>query len=164
VSLRYLPEHAEAALLALELAEKEASYLAYTQRTLFSLPIDLAWVQELKNRQDLAEKIDAFVSRFARLQDHIGEKLIPRFARLLGESPKTFLDILSYAERMEWVKAAEEFIGARKLRNLLVHEYMNNAQLFLEALLSADRATHQLIGIVSRMRQQAQSVNLPLAP
>jgi len=160
VSPRYLAEYAEPALLALELAEKEVSYLAYTQRTLFSLQIDLAWVQELKNRPDLAEKIDAFVSRFARLQDHIGEKLIPRFASLLGEAPKSFLDILSYAERMEWVEAAEEFIGARKLRNLLVHEYMDNAQLFLDALLSADRATHQLVGIVGRMRQQAQLVNL----
>ena len=162
MSPRYLPEYAEPALLALELAEKEVSYLLYTQRTLFSLQIDLAWVQELKNRPELAEKIDAFVSRFARLQDHIGEKLIPRFASLLGEAPKSFLDTLSYAERMEWVEAAEEFIGARKLRNLLVHEYMDNAQLFLDALLSADRATHQLVDIVGRLRRQAQSVNLRL--
>ena len=162
MSPRYLSEYAEPALLALELAEKEVSYLLYTQRTLFGLQIDLAWVQELKNRPELAEKIDAFVSRFARLQDHIGEKLIPRFASLLGESPKSFLDTLSYAERMEWVEAAEEFIGARKLRNLLVHEYMDNAQLFLDALLSADRATHQLVDIVGRLRRQAQSVNLRL--
>ena len=162
MSPRYLPEYAEPALLALALAEKEVSYLLYTQRTLFSLQIDIAWVQELKNRPDLAEKIDAFVSRFARLQDHIGEKLIPRFASLLGEAPKSFLDTLSYAERMEWVEAAEEFIGARKLRNLLVHEYRDNAQLFLDALLAADRATRQLVDIVARMRRQAQSVNLRL--
>jgi uncharacterized protein YutE (UPF0331/DUF86 family) len=160
VSLRYLPEYAEASVLALQLAEKEASYLAYTNRTLFSQQIDLPWVKKLEKREDLAEKIDAFVSRFARLQDHIGEKLIPRFASLLGESPKSFLDVLAYAERVGWIDSAEEFIGARKLRNLLVHEYMSNPELFLEALLSADRATHQLIEIVNRMRLQAQSISL----
>ena len=62
MSFAYLPEHAENALFALELAEREAAHLAYTHSTLF------------------AKKIDAFVGRFGRLQDHIGEKLIPRFA------------------------------------------------------------------------------------
>lgn len=76
MSLAYLPEHAENALLALalelELAEKEVAHLAYTHPTLFAQSIDLQWVQNLAQREDLAEKIDAFVSRFGRLQDHIG--------------------------------------------------------------------------------------------
>ena len=33
MSLRYLPEHAEGALLALDLARKEAAHLQYTHRT-----------------------------------------------------------------------------------------------------------------------------------
>ena len=103
MSLRYLPEHAESALLALSLARKEAAHLHYTHRTLFAQPIDAAWVQQLTTRDDLAEKIDAFVSRFGRLQDHLGEKLIPRFAALLGETPKSILDTLAYAEKMQWV-------------------------------------------------------------
>lgn len=87
MSLAYLPEYAEKARLALALAHKEVAHLAYTHRTLFALPIDRRWVQSLAEREDLAEKIDAFVGRFGRLQDHIGEKLIPGFAALLGESP-----------------------------------------------------------------------------
>lgn len=160
MTMRYLPEHAEGALLALELAEKEASYLAYTHRTLFAQAITLSWVKRLAERDDLAEKVDAFVSRFARLQDHMGEKLIPRFANLLGETPKSLLDVLAYAERMEWIASTEEFIGARKLRNLLIHEYMSNPELFLEALIAADQATQQLQVIVTRMRQQAQNIGL----
>ena len=95
VTLRYLPEHAENALLALDLARKEAAHLQYTHRTLFELPIDALWVQQLETRPDLAEKVDAYVSRFGRLQGHIGEKLIPRFTALLGESPKSMLDVLA---------------------------------------------------------------------
>lgn len=164
MSLRYLPEHAENALLALELARKEAAHLRYTHRTLFALPIDAAWVAQLSSRDDLAEKIDAFVSRFGRLQDQLGEKLIPRFAALLGEAPKSMLDVLAYAERMQWIESAEVFIGARKLRNLLVHEYMSDAPLFLQALLSAREAAEMLFRTVAAIEAEAAALGLPPRP
>lgn len=160
MSLAYLPEHAENAMLALELAEKEAAHLAYTHRTLFAQPIDLQWVQALVEREDLAEKIDAFVSRFGRLQDHIGEKLIPRFAALLGSEPKSLLDNLAYAEKTGWLDSAEAFVSARKLRNLLVHECMAEAELFLESLQAADEATHMLINVVAGIKQQANTLGI----
>lgn len=160
MSFAYLPEHAENAMLVLELAEKEAAHLAYTHRTLFAQPIDLQWVQALVEREDLAEKIDAFVSRFGRLQDHIGEKLIPRFAALLGSEPKSLLDNLAYAEKTGWLDSAEAFVSARKLRNLLVHEYMAEAELFLESLQAADEATHMLINVVARIKQQADMLGI----
>ena len=160
MSLRYLPEHAESALLALDLARKEAAHLQYTHRTLFAQPIDAAWVQQLTTRDDLAEKIDAFVSRFGRLQDHLGEKLIPRFAALLGEAPQSVLDVLAYAEKAQWVESAEAFIGARKLRNLLVHEYMSDTQLFLQALLSAREAAEMLFRAVAAIEAEAAVLGL----
>ena len=99
MSLRYLPVPAKNALPALELARKEATSLEYAHRTLFAVPIDAVWVEQLAAQPELAEKVEAFVSRFGRLQDHFGEKLIPRFAALLGESPKSLLDVLAYAEK-----------------------------------------------------------------
>ena len=160
MSFAYLPEHADNALFALELAEREAAHLAYTHSTLFAQQIDLEWVKAIANNEDIAEKIDAFVGRFGRLQDHIGEKLIPRFARLMGELPKSLLDVLAYAEKMQWLDSAEEFVGSRKLRNQLVHEYMTSPELFLEALLAADEASRLLIEIVSRIRKQAFDLEL----
>jgi len=160
MSLRYLPEHAEGALLALDLARKEAAHLQYTHRTLFAQPIDAAWVQQLTTRDDLAEKIDAFVSRFGRLQDHLGEKLIPRFAALLGEAPQSVLDVLAYAEKVQWVESAETFIGVRKLRNLLVHEYMSDTQLFLQALSSAREAAEMLFRTVAAIEAEAVALGL----
>jgi len=162
MSLRYLPEHAETALLALELARHEAAHLRYTHSTLFAQTIDTTWVQQLHERDDLAEKVDAFVSRFGRLQDHLGEKLIPRFAALLGESPKSMLDVLAYAEKMQWIDKAEDFIGARKLRNLLVHEYMSDAQLFMQALLAAGQAAEMLFGTVAKLEAQATALGLQI--
>ena len=160
MSLRYLPEHAENALLALELARKETAHLLYSHRTLFAQPLDAVWVQQLNSREDLAEKVEAYVSRFGRLQDHLGERLIPRFAALLGETPKSMLDVLAYAEKMHWLESAETFIGARKLRNLLVHEYMSDAQLFLQALLAAREAANMLFGTVQAIDAQAESIGL----
>ena len=160
MSLRYLPEHAENALLALQLARKEAAHLSYTHRTLFAMQIDAVWVQQLAAQAELAEKVEAFVSRFGRLQDHLGEKLIPRFATLLGESPKSLLDVLSYAEKMQWLASAESFISARKLRNLLVHEYMADAELFLAALLEAQGAAQMLFSTVEAIEAQAAAVGL----
>lgn len=169
MTLRYLPEHAEPALLALELARKEAAHLRYTHRTLFAQPIDADWVKQLNARDDLAEKVDAYVSRFGRLQDHLGEKLIPRFAALLGESPKSMLDVLAFAEKMQWIENAEIFIGARKLRNLLVHEYMSDAELFLQALLTVREAAEMLFDAVTAIEAEAVAVgvldkNQPLDP
>jgi hypothetical protein len=155
MSIDYLAEHGDLACIALELAERESEHLRYTWRTLYQEPIDRAWVENLAKREDLAEKIDVFVGRFGRLQDHIGEKLLPAFARLLGGQPKSLLDVMAYAERMGWVKSAEEFIGARKLRNLLVHEYMTEPDLFLEALIAARVATELLFDVVSTVKQEA---------
>lgn len=160
MSFTYLPEHAESALLALGLAEKEMSHLAYTHRTLYAQPINLQWVQALVEREDLAEKIDAFVGRFGRLQDHIGEKLIPHFAELLGELPKSLLDALAYAEKIGWLDSAEEFVGARKLRNLPVHEYMTDTELFLESLQAADGATRMLMDVVVKIKRYADTIGL----
>lgn len=137
MTLRYLPEHAPAMQQALELARREAAHLLYSQQTLFALPIDLAWVNSLGEQPVLAEKVEAFVSRFARLQDHIGEKLLPRYAALVGESPKTLIDTLAFAERAEVLSDANTFIAARRLRNALVHEYMFDAQVFFDNLLEA---------------------------
>lgn len=101
MSLRYLPEHAQPALLALDLVRREATHLRYSQSTLFALPITLAWVQDLGEQPELAEKVEAFVSRFGRLQDHLGEKLLRHMAALVGENSKTLLDTLAVAERLE---------------------------------------------------------------
>ncbi len=82
MTIRFLPEYADNARHSLEMAERAVAHLKYSHTTLFAQAIDLEWVDSLKEREDLSEKIDAFVGRFGRLQDYIGEKLFPLFAAL----------------------------------------------------------------------------------
>lgn len=161
MSLKYLPEHAHATLLALELAHKEAKHLRYSQTTLFALPINLAWVQSLSHQPEVAEKVEAFVSRFGRLQDHLGEKLLTRLAALVGENSKTLLDTLAIAEKAGWLASADAFIAARKLRNALVHEYMHDAQNFLESLFAAQQACQMFFDIIENAQAQTIHLGLP---
>ena len=47
MSAAYLPEYTENTQLALELAKKEMTHLAYTHSILFAQAINLQWVQSL---------------------------------------------------------------------------------------------------------------------
>lgn len=161
MSLRYLPEHTQTVRLTLDLAHKEAKHLQYSESTLFSAPIDLEWVKSLDTQPEVSEKVEAFVSRFGRLQDHLGEKLLPRFAALVGENTKTLLDTLVFAERMGVLSCVDTFMAARKLRNMLVHEYMYDAQLFLESLFAAQQACHLFFSIIEKTEAELDLLGVP---
>jgi hypothetical protein len=146
----HLSIHATNTWLSLELAKKEAVHLHYSHTTLFALEIDLLWVENLAQRPELAEKVEAFISRFGRLQDHLGEKLIPRYAQLAGEQYKTQIDVLNFAERAGILVSADEFLAARKLRNALVHEYMQDTQDFLDSLHLARQSSQMLFDVIAK--------------
>jgi hypothetical protein len=61
---------------------------------------------------------------------------------------------------MQWIESAEAFIGARKLRNLLVHETMSDTQLFLQALSSAREAAEMLFFTVAAIEAEASVLGL----
>lgn len=160
MSLQFLPEDTTAALFALDLAQREVVQLQFTHKRLFLKTPTLEWVKNLNNNLEEAERLDAFVGRFSRLQDHLGEKLLPRFATLIGATPRSMLDALNTAERMNWIGNAQQFFVARKLRNLMVHEYMIDPNLFLDSILAADEACTLLYDTVMRVQAWADSTHL----
>jgi hypothetical protein len=163
MSLSYLPEYVAPAVHALDLAIKERGYLEYSASTLAKYALDAHFIALTVQQPELAEKVDAFVSRFGRLQDHVGDKLLPAFALLLGEkSSSSMLDLLNLAEKRGWVPDVAKFIQARKLRNLLVHEYMHDETLFLEAMGDALAATTMLYQIVDQMERLCLNLGLNL--
>lgn len=156
----YDAEFAEISALTFDLVEKEVKHLGYSHAKLAAKGIDLAWVESLNDAPDEAELVDAFVARFGRLQDTLGEKLFPRIAALLGESPKAFIDTLSFAERQGWITNGDDFIVTRKLRNRLVHEYMVDPEQFLEALIMAIDAATEFFAIVGRVRETLTTLGI----
>lgn len=114
----------------LEIARRELAVLDYSHQKLFSQTIDVNWAKHLANDMPAAETLEAFVSRFGRFQDTVGDKLIPRALAILLERPSSMLDNLTRAERLGWINDMEAWIAARELRNRLIHEYMTNPEQF----------------------------------
>lgn len=117
-------------LALLEIVRREGDLLRKTDARLFKENIDAAWVERLENEEDLAERLDAFVSRFGHMQDTLGDKLIPSLLRSLAEKPGSALDNLNRAEKLGLLASVVEWLNARNLRNKLVLEYMVDTEEF----------------------------------
>ncbi|MDO8334765.1 MAG: hypothetical protein Q7T35_08875 [Nitrosomonas sp.] len=84
----------------LEIVRREGELLLKTDVRLFTSTIDANWVRQLEYDDDLSERLDAFVSRFGRMQDTLGDKLLPSLLRLLAEKLGSALDNLNKAEKL----------------------------------------------------------------
>lgn len=132
-------------LATLEIVRRELRVLEYSWKKLSHIKIDSEWVKSLDTDMDAAEDVEAFASRFGRLQDTIGDKLLPRALAVLLERPGSMLDNLNRGERLGWIDNAEQWASIRELRNRLIHEYMTDVQHFAGNLLAA-------IGYVPKLR------------
>lgn len=113
---------------------KECQHLTTTDQRLFDTGFSLAQAMRLEAEPDLAERVEAFVSRFGRLQDTVGDKLLPTLLIALGEKPASVIDNLDRAERLGLLKSADEWLVMRQLRNQMVHEYVEDLAILADAL------------------------------
>ena len=128
------PANQERLDFLLNTLEKEQRHLLQTTQRLSEHEIDSAWVESLEQNPDLAERLDAFVARFARMQDTLGDKLIPELMRHMLETPGSALDNLNRMEALGLLASVDDWVEARNLRNRLVHEYMDDPVEFAMAL------------------------------
>jgi hypothetical protein len=122
-----------------------------TDGRLFSQGLDLKTIKSLDSDIDLAERVDAFVSRLGRLQDTLGDKLLPALLGLLGESLGPAIDNLDKAERFGWIVSTDDWQMMRRLRNQMVHEYIEEPQILVDALMSGH-------GFVPLLQQAAENL------
>jgi len=78
----------------LVVTEKKVRHLKLTATRINALKPDLKWVEALEERVEQGEMLDAFVSRFSRLQDTLGDKLLPALLRASLERTGSQLDSL----------------------------------------------------------------------
>jgi hypothetical protein len=100
---------------------------------------------------DFAERVDAFVARFGRLQDLLGDKYLPAWLRAVQEPVGTALENLDRAEKLGLVQSADAWISVRKLRNQLVHEYVGRMDILHDALFQASGQVSLLAFTVTQL-------------
>jgi hypothetical protein len=129
---------------------QECRHLATTDQRLFGRLFDVAQAKQLEADTDLAEQVDAFVGRFGRLQDTVGDKLPPLFSSALGEETSAAIDNLDLAERLGLIGSADEWMTMRKLGNRMVHEYVEDPAI----LASAPQSGHVFVPDTHRDRRE----------
>jgi hypothetical protein len=68
-----------------KVVKREVKHFQTTDARLFAEPLTLELLQQLEVDEELAERVEAFISRFGRLQDTLGDKLLPQLLVFLGE-------------------------------------------------------------------------------
>lgn len=128
--------HARLHFLA-AVAQRESQHLEVTDKRIFHAPFTLARAETLATDVAFAEQVDAFVSRYGRLQDTVANKLLPTLLDALGEPIGAVVDNLDRAERLGWLTAVDDWLTARQLRNQMVHEYIEDLTVLSDALQAA---------------------------
>ena len=131
--------------------KKECRHLVSTASRLFLEPFTLADAAKLEYDQDLAERVEAFVGRFARLQDTLGDKLLPLLLTALGEKITSAIDNLEKAEKLGLIASADDWMIIRQLRNQMVHEYVEDPVILISALNTANAFVPLMIAAASNM-------------
>jgi hypothetical protein len=120
---------------------KESQHLQLTDSGIFCVSMTPERLASLVNDPELAEKLDAFVARFGRLQDTLGDKLIPALLQALAEQPGAAIDNFDKAEKFGWIESVDGWLEMRRLCNQMVHEYIED----LAVLASALRGGHEFV-------------------
>ena len=142
-------------LTTLDIVAREGTHLAFSRNRLFSQTIDQKWVNALQDNPELAEQMEAFVSRYGRMQDTMADKLLPRWLLALAERPGSQIETLNRAERLGVLESTETWLEARNLRNRLVHEYMTDTGEFAKNLQLAEGYSLMLMRTYNRLRDDA---------
>lgn len=124
--------------------QKEAQYLQETAARLFVAPLTPEALKRISDDSLLAERLDAFVSRFGRLQDTLTDKFLPTLLDAMAEPKASAVENLDRAEKLSWIDSTDEWLEIRKLRNQMIHEYIEDLVVLSSALMSGQRFVSKL--------------------
>ncbi|QTP58880.1 hypothetical protein HNO53_09285 [Billgrantia antri] len=136
--------------------EREIHHLTYSSGNVFASPFTEELAAELGENEALAEKVEAYTSRFCRLQDTAGDKLLPLWLRALGEKTGAVADNLDRAEKLGVLDSADKWLEIRQIRNQMIHEYIESPQVLADALNTAFDYQETLIAFAQAMLADAE--------
>jgi len=126
---------------------KEIQHLQYSAEKVFKGGFNEERARQIANDEELAEQVEAFTSRFCRLQDTIGDKLLPTWLDMLGEKKGVAIDNLDKAERIGVLPSVEQWLELRQLRNQMIHEYIEDLTILADALQTAYQHLGFIVGV-----------------
>lgn len=102
--------------------------------------------------------LDQLLFRFIKLQDTIGERLIPATLSALGEPFEDWpmRDRLNRLEKLGFLDT-ERWLSWREIRNRLAHEYPDQPELRFAALLAAIDSARALSVLYREWRQRLET-------
>ena len=111
---------------------------------------------EILDDPEKIETLDAFLFRFSKMQDTMGEKLFPLILEVFGEETrnKPFIDILNRLEQLEILPSANRWRELRKIRNLLIHTYPWEHEVLIKELNEATTASKELTEIYQNIKER----------
>lgn len=137
--------------------QKETRYLQETDSRLFMEALSSETLVKLAENPLLTERLDAFVSRFGRLQDTLADKFLPALLDALAEPKATAIENLDRAEKLGWLASTDDWLEMRKLRNQMVHEYIEDLVILSNALNIGHAFVPTLVETAHNFVVQAQS-------
>jgi len=134
----------------------ECKNLQATDARLFAEPFTPERAGRLDEDQVLSERVDAFVARFSRLQDTLGDKLLAVLLEALGEERTVLIDRLDKAEKLGWISSSEQWMVIRQLRNQMIHEYIEDPSVLAQALNTGHDYVKELNNATQNMLDELQ--------
>jgi uncharacterized protein with HEPN domain len=151
-------------LQLLELVDKEVLHLQQVQQRFFAqnTTIDLVWLNSKLNTPEGIDQLESFTAKFSRLQDTLGDKVLPLFLKITAEPIGTAIENLNRAEKLGLITSVSQWLNARQLRNLLIHEYINDLAVLLEALQQAKLMSDLLINSAAQFNNYVNKLTIEI--
>lgn len=105
--------------------------------------------------------VDQLLFRFMKLQDAVGERLVPATLAVLDEPFEDWAmrDRLNRLEKLGYLDV-DPWLAWREVRNRLAHEYPDQPELRFAALLAAIDAARALAGLYTKWRARLAAAGL----
>lgn len=135
----------------------QALCMAHRDWDMLSTPLS---IEEIEHDSELVRLTDQILFRFAKLQDAMGQKLIPATLAALREPYEEWpmQDRLNRLEKLGFIKV-ELWLEWREIRNRLAHEYPDDSALRLANLEAAIKASKELAENYRQWRAQLDQRN-----
>lgn len=142
----------------LELVKKEDKHLLAVRERLApkGTKLDLTWLEATIAGDIGTDRLESFSAKFSRMQDTVTDKLLPQLLIAAGDIPMAAIDNLNRAERLGFISSSDSWLDMRRLRNRLVHEYIDTLGDMLPALKMAYDFTDELHNTYHAIAEYAQ--------